>query len=361
VAIGDPQAPLATFLAILERHGLLADDGWLRRDVRLVSIGDHFDWGRPEDRERASGDGAALLAWLAAHPPVQLVVIAGNHDLSRVGELVSFNDETWHAARAQADAVAAAGGTGSAAESSFLRQYPMLPSAEICFRDFSTYTTEQRSLVRHLLLERRFSLAYAPAPDLLLTHAGVTIEDLQRAGLAAPERNDAIAAADALNRALYDAVARWAHTGGALAIPGLHTPGSAELGEAGGILFHRPSHPGTSAPQAFVGPLHRRFDPRRIPRGWTQAFGHIRDGKCRTLLGPWTDGEVAIDGPLRSLVVHEETIRYARGIARTTRPEDALLIFLDGGMLHARKDEYELLDLTTRQRFVPPRRASPEA
>ena len=50
VAIGDPQASLSTFLRILDLNGLLGDDGRLRPEVGLVSMGDHFDWGRPEDR-----------------------------------------------------------------------------------------------------------------------------------------------------------------------------------------------------------------------------------------------------------------------------------------------------------------------
>jgi hypothetical protein len=343
---------LAKFLEILDHYGLLADSGWLRTDCRLVSIGDHFDWGRPEDRGRASADGAQLLAWLAAHPSEQVVVIAGNHDLARVGELVLFDDETWRAARDQADLVASLGGTGSDAEKSFLARYPMLPTAESCFRDFATYTFEQQTLVRRLLAAGRFRLAYAPAPDLLLTHAGVTVDDLQRAGVAAPEQADAMIAADVLNGALQDAVTKLAAEGGALAIPNLHTPGSAALGEAGGMLFHRPANPDSSDPRAFKGPMHRRFDPRRTPKGWTQAFGHIRDGKCRTLLGDWTDGAPAIDGPLRSLLVHEGGVHYSRGIAARGAPDDALLIFLVGGMLHAVPQEYELLDLTTRRRLI---------
>ena len=43
VAMGDPQAPFATVLAVLDRHGLLKNDGQLRDDVQLVSMGDHFD------------------------------------------------------------------------------------------------------------------------------------------------------------------------------------------------------------------------------------------------------------------------------------------------------------------------------
>ena len=51
LAIGDPQAPLQTFLSILDHHQLLGDHGRLRDEVMLVSMGDHFDYGTPEARE----------------------------------------------------------------------------------------------------------------------------------------------------------------------------------------------------------------------------------------------------------------------------------------------------------------------
>src|SRR6185436_15626377 len=38
VAIGDAQAPLGTFLAILHRHGLLGANGRLKESVHLISI-----------------------------------------------------------------------------------------------------------------------------------------------------------------------------------------------------------------------------------------------------------------------------------------------------------------------------------
>src|SRR5207244_1803045 len=65
-AVGDPQAPVETFFAILDRHGLLAGDGRLAADVSLVSMGDHFDWGGRGDRGRARASGLEILAWLAA-------------------------------------------------------------------------------------------------------------------------------------------------------------------------------------------------------------------------------------------------------------------------------------------------------
>src|SRR5207247_1250130 len=94
VAVGDPQAPLARFMDILEHHGVLDDDGGIAADTLLISIGDHFDYGAARDAERAADDGLALLAWLVSHDEDRAIVIAGNHDLGRVGELATFDDPT---------------------------------------------------------------------------------------------------------------------------------------------------------------------------------------------------------------------------------------------------------------------------
>ena len=67
IAIGDPQAPFVTFLGVLQHHRLLGADGRLRADVHLVSMGDHFDFGKPDVREQATADGEAILRWLADH------------------------------------------------------------------------------------------------------------------------------------------------------------------------------------------------------------------------------------------------------------------------------------------------------
>jgi len=105
VAIGDPQASLQRFFGVLDANRLLGDGGRVRPDVQLVSMGDHFDWGEPHDRERARGEGLALLSWLAAHPPDQVVLLVGNHDLARVGELVAFDQERFQAAQLLADPI----------------------------------------------------------------------------------------------------------------------------------------------------------------------------------------------------------------------------------------------------------------
>src|SRR4030095_12074201 len=90
VAVGDPPASFETYLRILDRHERLGEDGRLRSDVSLLSIGDHFDYEGDIDTVRR--DGLRLLIWLAGPPDAQVVILAGNHDLCRVVELVRVSD-----------------------------------------------------------------------------------------------------------------------------------------------------------------------------------------------------------------------------------------------------------------------------
>jgi len=349
IAVGDPQAPFATFLAILRRHGLLTGADRLRDEVALVSIGDHFDWGGRADREDAARGGLELLAWLASHPPDQVALVAGNHDLARVGELAAFDDARFAAAQAEADRIDQDGAGAHALEQAFRERYPELPTAECAARDLGSFRAEQRALVTELLRAGRFCLGLAAADDLLLCHAGVTRDELALLGLEADRAPDARAIAGALNAALDAAVAAWdGH--GPLRIAGLHEPGSAAAGETRGALLQRPAHP-TSDPDGglFAGPPRRRFDPRWLPAGLTQAVGHIRDAKCRALLAPWSDASPAQDGPLRHLRVSGDDVRYARGLPAQPDPGSATLVFLDGGMNHvADLRDYELFDLDAR-------------
>src|SRR5262249_36905962 len=103
VAMGDPQTDIMTVFDILEVNGLLASDGRLSPGVRLVSMGDHFDWGPPAERARAAESGLALLDWLASHDPEQVTILVGNHDLARVGELFGMDDASFARAEAEAD------------------------------------------------------------------------------------------------------------------------------------------------------------------------------------------------------------------------------------------------------------------
>ncbi len=254
VAMGDPQAPLETVLRTLDSHGLLGADARVRADVALYSMGDHFDWGGAADVEQAAADGLALLSWLASHPADQVRLVLGNHDLARVGELASFDDETFREARALA--VAAYARADEAAEGELLRRFPALPTAEVAARDFASFTVAQRELVTRLLRARRFRIAFPFGDAVLLTHAGVTSLDLD---LDRTLTYDARALAARLNDRLDAALSTW--TDGALVISGLYEPGAAARGEGGGIFYHRPTSAEMTSSNAG-----RRFDPRDLLR-----------------------------------------------------------------------------------------------
>lgn len=336
--MGDPQAPFETVKAVLRHHGLLGADERLRPDVQLVSMGDHFDWGK--DRARATSEATAMLRWLAAHPAEQVILLLGNHDLGRVCELAPFTDDaSFEAAHALAHEAYQQGQTDVQKQAALLERYPHVPDAECLARDFSCYAAEQQELVTKLLREGRFRLAHAHR-GLLLVHAGVTEDDFVALG---GTPHTAEAAATALNQFLDERVARW--SSGPLNLEPLHRPGSKAHGEATGILFHRPAQPARVA----AGPTpRRRYDPRRLPSAFPQAIGHIRDQKCRELLGPWATDAESIDGPLRALQIDGDAVRYARGT-----PPGARLYFLDGGMLHIAPERYELFDLDDRRALQP--------
>lgn len=324
VAMGDPQAPFETVLAVLRLHRLLDGDR-LRDDVQLVSMGDHFDFGPPEHRAAATRDGLRLVEWLASHPPEQVVMLLGNHDLARVGELGPFvTDAEFELAHAHATQVYRQGGD----EVAFRQRYPNVADAEALARDFSCFSVAQRELVQRLMQSRRFQLAHAHE-GLLLVHAGVTRDDFARLGAAPKTAEEAARALNAADLKL------------------LHRPGSAATQWGSGVFFHRPAFP-KDTPD-FAGPFRRRYDPRWLPAEFPQAIGHIRDKKCHELLKPWALDAEPLDGPIRSLRVNGESVEYARGTF-----EDARLYLLDGGMLHASPQAYELFDLDTRSALRAP-------
>lgn len=339
VAVGDPQAPLGVYLEILERHGLLGDDGWLRPDVELTSIGDHFDFGGSGERALAARDGLAILAWLAAHPPDQVTLIVGNHDLGRVGELCAFDDATFAAVHERALAAYRQGDPDLELQRALCEAHPSLPSAEVAARDFSAFTVAQRELVWSLLRARRFRLARAGSERLLFCHAGVTRDHLAAIGA---DGASAPAAARALNDALDAAVA--GHGGGPLAIAGLHRPGDWAGGEGGGVLYHRPAHPEAPAKAGRdrPGALGRRFDPRRLPVSLTQVIGHISDAKCRELLGPWALDEPPAEGELRHLSTDGTRVCYRKGLPEAL--EAASLVFIDGLMNKTPANRYAIFE-----------------
>ncbi|NVJ13512.1 metallophosphoesterase [Myxococcus sp. AM010] len=350
LVMGDPQADLDQVLAILAHHELLAGDGWLRSDVQLISVGDHFDWGKPPERAPVAASGLALVAWLAAHPANQAVMLLGNHDLGRVGELAGFSDARFAEAQAEADRIYQGGETDEAAEQAFLARWPQVPSAELVARDFGNFREVQRTWVEHLLRVKRFRVAHAAAPDLLVLHAGVTREDLDVTPLPPSQRGDANQVAAALNAALDAAVAGW--TRGPLVIPGLHHPGNAAQGEGTGIFYQRPSLLPEDA-ERVRGTPRRRFDPRRLPTGLTQVVGHTRDKRSRAMLGLAPTG--ARDGVLRHLVTEGARVDYAHGAPPPPVPGAAMMVFTDGAMRECQAPDYALFDLDTRAAATAPR------
>lgn len=337
VAIGDPQAPFETFLQVLEGHGLLDADRRLHADVHLVSMGDHFDFGKAAVRAQAGEDGLRILTWLASHPPSQATILLGNHDLARVCELRGFDDQSFRVAHEEARALYEA----EADETEFMTRHPSVPDAESLARDYACFSVAQRTLVTELLRNRRFRLPTHHA-GLLMVHAGVTVDDLAAAGIT---ETSAEGVARALNRTLDAAVDAWTH--GPLELGSLHKPGSAAHGEGRGVLYHRPCDPACEDPSKLAGPPHRRYDPRRLPSTFPQAIGHIRDDKCRELMRAWSAPGRGVDGVLRSLTVRDQGVTYAVGC-----DPDARLIFTDAGMLYVAPQDYPLLDLDTRQPFA---------
>jgi len=335
VAVGDPQAPFERFREVLAWNGLLGARGRLRGDVQLVSLGDHFDWGTRAERPQATRDGLRLLTWLASHPPQQVVLLAGNHDLARVGELAGFSQRRYLAARALADAQADAGGTS--------RPVPgvPLPTAEVLTRDLSTFSVPQRRLVTALLRRRRLRLAHAHGATLVV-HAGVTEPVLRRLGVRGRTARDV---ALGLNAFLDARVRRW--RGGALDLSPFHLPGDGQ-GEGGGALYHRPAQPTAASRHQFQGARPRRFHPATLPR-LTQVIGHVRNKKCVELMPRWARGVPDDDGRVRSLALQGRTPRYRLGVQPGAR-----LVFVDNGMLHvASPADYQLLDLDRLEPFEP--------
>lgn len=343
VAMGDPQAPFAHVQAVLGHHGLLTEGRRprLRPGRRLLSIGDHFDWGGPgvEARTAAAADGEACLRWLASHDDDQVVILAGNHDLARVGELVAVSDDEFAALQAVADRHYLHGG-GVDDEAAFFSRCAFLPSTEMVSRDLSTFRVSQRRLVLRLLKQRRLRIAHSEA-GLLFTHAGVTRRALWRLGLDEDVGADTVAAAlnGALDTAVDECLSGRRHR--PLIIPGLHKPADG-IGEGDGVLYHRPLF---IEKDQWLEP--RRFDPRQLPRGLWQVVGHVRDKRLVATLGPWSVPQQHRDGVVRHLIVVDDSVSYRHGPPppRAQLPAHAaVMIFIDGAMSLCAPEVYELFD-----------------
>ncbi len=356
LAIGDPQAPLATFLEILDRNDLLGADGRLHPEVFLASLGDHFDWGAAGQRTQGAASAVELLSWLGSHPADQVLLLAGNHDLARVGELAGFDDARFAEAHDEATVLRRTpmSDPGRAGRRErFLARHPGLPSVGVAARDWAQFEARQRGLVRSLMRAGRFRAAWAAAPDLLLVHGAVTPDDLAPLGVSGNRLREANTVADAIQRVFTVAVAAL-EDGAPLDLEPLYVIGSAARGESRGIFVQRPADPDLGERALFAGPPRRRFDPRALAPGLAQLCGHIRDQKCRELMPAWSDPGPAQDGPLRHLWTNGRAVRYARGLpdaaarAGQAAGEAALLHFADGGMNHVAPGLYELFDLDRR-------------
>ena len=350
VALGDPQAPAGKLFALLDHHRLLGDDGWLRADVQLVSIGDHFDFGTRAQGTiaQAQVDGPRFLRWLAAHPPTQVVILFGNHDAGRVMELASTDDAGFAAAVDLATELAALRDVDRDAYEqrvlAYAARHPELPGPGLVHRDFSAFTVAQRALVIELLLAGRMRLAATATTagtPVLLTHAGVTARELALLDVA--DARDAATLAAALEghlRAAVAAVAPAWRAGLTAALPlapvhvagGTGGDGDPALPEGGGLLYHRPAdpdRPGSDRSWELEHARPRRYHPRTLPRGVVQVVGHTGNAKCVAELIRWRAPEL-VEAPagVRTLRVDDAAVHYHLG-ASPPRGDDAVVYMID--------------------------------
>lgn len=353
VAIGDPQAHAYKLFAVLDHHGLLGDDGRLRDDVQLVSIGDYFDFGtRAQGTTGAARvDGARFLRWLCAHPAAQTTVLIGNHDTARVMELATVSDARFDAAAALAGELIALKVTApdearERTRDEYMVAFPDVPTLGVVHRDFSAFTEAQRALVQRELTDGRLRLGAsaraADGFDVLLTHAGITARELALLGV--PDERAAQSLADALNVRLGAALdgvrARWSageqvplsleplHVAGATANDGLDG-----LPEGGGMLYHRPSdpdRPGADRSWEREVTRPRRFHPRTLPAGLFQVAGHTGHPKCVAELVRWRDPSMqeTLSGRRTLRVSPDGRILYDLGV-HAPEPDDAVLYLID--------------------------------
>ncbi len=343
LVIGDPQTTLEKLLSVLEHNGALDDEGRLREDVGLVSMGDHFDYhidGTEEARLAAAAEGTKVLRWFAGHPRERVRILAGNHDLVRVQELHAVSDDEFRAIR-----------SGELSDGDLANHHPTIPTRSCCQRDFSAFTTEQRELVQRLLLEGRFDLALHGEIDgasCLLTHAGITRRELRI--LDAEYERDVRALAARMNEAFAGAIdavrSRWeAGETVPLDLAPLHRTGHSGV-ESGGCLAHRPANPerpGADHEWEFHAEFPRRFDPRFMPKGVTQVVGHTQHRKLKKELRPWVDPRTHdVEHRLRTVVV-DQGVRYVPGVV-TAEAHEASLVCTDFA-LHQAPATVELLEM----------------
>lgn len=353
-AMGDLQCSFSQFLEVLESRSLLTGDTRLKPGVRLVTVGDYFDYhDKLTDSVAVTcKDGFNILNWLASHDSSQITILLGNHDIARVQELVSMSNERFKAAR---DLALTLNSSQSAmSDEDFFAKYPEIPNPLIVERDFSSYGEVQRDLLIQLLLDQRVQLASAEnwrGQAILLNHAGVSIRELTILGCS--ESRDANEIAALLNSALEDGVNRvreaWlAREFVPLDLEPLHVSGISRQ-EGGGLLYHRPSNPDfyTDA-WAYDKVRPRRYLPKNLPKGLIQGVGHTNHKKCRKELGDWVVGEAKERDcfDLRTLsVTAANEVSYRRGLPNEVPSLGATLLMLDGAINDCAPESYPLLEL----------------
>ena len=345
---GDPQAGFDTFCAVLEHHGLLDDDGLLRSDVGLVSMGDHFDYGAgthdPVGEAERGLEGQRILAFLAAHPRSQVRLLLGNHDAARVIEFAHLDDERFGVMKAASHAVP----KNDADELRFALEHDV-PCVTMPRRDFCTWSEAQRSQVERLLLDGRYDLAavgVGAGVEILLTHTGVTSRELGLLGLSstATPQDVAVRLNDLLTTAVGEVASSWTSGEHApLSLEPLHTAPSAGV-EAGGFLAHRPANPEKRDAWGWDETRPRRFAPSTLPRACDPAVGHTGAKLLERALAPWSTGNIGPIGHAHTLFVQDGACRIVAGVAASHAGSTRLLL-LDPGLAHAAPGDVDLLRL----------------
>lgn len=352
-AIGDPQAPAERFFTILERYDLLDRHGLLAGDAVLVTIGDHFDFGRTPEPART--EGLRVGAWLAAQGRERVRMILGNHDYARVGELAVYSDEAFAAATELAERLDDFEERGLAGtpehkrlEEELRTRYPELDRKTMRRRSLCGFSERQRELVETLLVNGTFRLAEAlrlpGGRAAIATHAGLTNREL--AMLDRPHEGDPVRLAAALNVLLAARVraasADWVRGVRApLDLAPLHLRG-AEGVPGGGLLSHRVARPGESVPARAP----RRFPPSELPDALVQICGHVGHRRCVADLGDWVTDRAreSPQGPIRAFVHSDGRAAYDLGVP-TARADDGVLVLIDGSMDEVPPERYEVLEV----------------
>jgi len=351
-AIGDPQTSFARFLSILRGQDLLTPENRLKKEISLISMGDHFDFKPTAQQSLADAgrQGMLILRWLASHDPAQVRILLGNHDSCRVMELYRISDEEFQAAHRFGAKYQKLKNQRSPeaqqleARNEFFAAFPDIPTPGIAFRDFSAFAVEQRSLIQTLLMEGRCKLGIAVQTQqgipALLTHAGLTKEEL--ALLYLEGCKDPVLIASHLNHFLHQRVeqaAEYWQKGESFALdlsPLVTTGRSGE--EGGGFLYKRP----TGKLDEWGGKGRRRFLSQDLPRGLLQVCGHTQHKKMYDLFSGHPAMTNVHRGEIRSLW-YQDKIGYCFGKKELT-PDRAVIWMIDGAMNAEPYHQVELLE-----------------